>query len=351
MKMKFKINLSDSLKLIVYTTICIMLVMIVVPSITITSKLSESDGLAEEIDNIVEGESKVEDIVLDGNETVKVYITSENRIEEINIEDYICGVVSSEMPASFELEALKAQAIAARTYLASKRIKNCTKANGADICDSTHCQAYTSKAVRFELWSDDVRDEYWSKISEAVNATKGQVLSYEGELVLYPQFFSTSSGRTENSVDLYWADIPYLKSVESEGEEISPKFTSEKILSIEDFISKFEQEYENYTLNESNIENNIEIVSRSEAGGVKEINVAGESIRGQDFRFLVGLNSSNFTYDISGGNIIFNCKGYGHGVGMSQWGANVMAKEGKTYNEILKHYYTGVEISNLKFKG
>lgn len=349
--MKIKINLSEGLKLIVYTTICIMLVMIVIPSVTIRSKEVKSDKLAEVLDNTVKAENKVEDIQLDGSDTIKVYITNENRIEEVSIEDYICGVVSSEMPASFEREALKAQAIAARTYLASKRIKNCIKANGADICDSTHCQVYTSKAVRLELWTSDVRDEYWNKISEAVNETNGQVLSYDGEIVLYPQFFSTSSGKTENSVDLYWADIPYLKSVESGGEEISPKFISERVVPVEEFITKFEEEYGNYILDESNIENNIEVVSRSEAGGVKEIKVGGENIRGQDFRFLVGLNSSNFTYEFSDGNIIFNCKGYGHGVGMSQWGANVMAKEGKTYDQILKHYYTGVEISNLKFKG
>ena len=120
-------------------------------------------------------------------------------------------------------------------------------------------------------------------------------------------------------------------------------------MTISEFINKFEEKYPNSSLNEDNIESSINITSKSEAGGVKEIQVAGETIRGQDFRFLYGLNSSNFTYEINDGNIIFKCKGYGHGVGMSQWGANVMGKEGKSYEEILKHYYTGVEITNLKF--
>ncbi len=355
MNKRYKLDLDEGIKFILFTTICIVLFMIIMPSILIKSKGIKVDELSEvdiETEQTEPTTSMVEikDVTLSGNETVSVYITSQNKIVDVPLEEYICGVISNEMPASFEMEALKAQAVAARTYLASKKIKNCVKANGADICDSTHCQVYTSKAVRLELWDESIREEYWKKISEAVELTKGQVLSYQNELVLYPQFFSTSSGKTENSVDLYWADIPYLKSVESPGEEeIAPKFESEVSMSINEFISKFEEKYPNSSLNEDNIESSINITSKSEAGGIKEIQVAGETIRGQDFRFLYGLNSSNFTYEINGGNIIFKCKGYGHGVGMSQWGANVMAKEGKNYEEILKHYYTGVEITNLKF--
>lgn len=350
-----KLNFDEGIKFILFTTICIVIFMMVMPSLLIKSRdinvddISKSD-IQETATKSVTSISEIKDITLSGEETVSVYITSQNKVVEVPLEEYICGVISNEMPATFELEALKAQAVAARTYLASKKIKGCSKANGADICDSTHCQVYTSKAVRLELWDENVRDENWKKISDAVEATKGEVLSYQNELVLYPQFFSTSSGKTENSVDLYWADIPYLKSVESTGEEIAPKFESEVPIDISEFISKFEEKYQNFSLNEDNIESSINVLSRSEAGGVKEIQVSGEKIRGQDFRFLYGLNSSNFTYEVDEDNIIFKCKGYGHGVGMSQWGANVMAKEGKSYKEILKHYYTGVEITNLKFK-
>lgn len=354
MNKRYKLNLDEGIKFILFTTIFIILFMIITPSMLIKSRGINMDELSEvniETEKTEPTTSMVEikDVILNDNETVSVYITSQNKIVDVPLEEYICGVISNEMPASFEIEALKAQAVAARTYLASKKIKNCTKANGADICDSTHCQVYTSKAVRLELWDESVRDENWEKINEAVESTKGQVLSYQNELVLYPQFFSTSSGKTENSVDLYWADIPYLKSVESTGEEIAPKFESEVSITIDEFISKFEEKYPNSLLNENNIESSINVISRSEAGGIKEIQVSGETIRGQDFRFLYGLNSSNFTYEINDGNIIFKCKGYGHGVGMSQWGANVMAKEGKTYKEILKHYYTGIEITNLRF--
>lgn len=349
-----KLNFDEGIKFILFTTVFIVAFMIVMPSLLIKSRdinvddISKSD-IQETATKSVTSIPEIKDITLRGEETVSVYITSQNKVVEVPLEEYICGVISNEMPATFELEALKAQAVAARTYLASKKIKGCSKANGADICDSTHCQVYTSKAVRLELWDEDVRDDNWKKISDAVESTKGEVLSYQNELVLYPQFFSTSSGKTENSVDLYWADIPYLKSVESEGEEIAPKFESEVPIAISEFISKFEEKYQNFSLNEDNIENSINILSRSESGGIKEIQVSDKKIRGQDFRFLYGLSSSNFTYEVDEDNIIFKCKGYGHGVGMSQWGANVMAKEGKTYKEILKHYYTGVEITNLKF--
>lgn len=352
MNKRYNLDLDEGIKIILVTTICILLFMIITPSMLIKSKriegseLSGADMQTEPTVSTVE----IRDIILSGDETVSVYITSQNKIVNVPLEEYISGVISNEMPASFEMEALKAQAIAARTYLASRKIKKCVKANGADICDSTHCQVYTSKAVRLELWDESVRDENWNKISEAVELTKGQVLSYQNELVLYPQFFSTSSGKTENSVDLYWADLPYLKSVESSGEEIAPKFESEVSMTISEFIDKFNNNYPSSALNENNIESNINIISKSEAGGVKEIKVGDETIRGQDFRFLYGLNSSNFTYQIDEESIVFKCKGYGHGVGMSQWGANVMAKEGKSYEEILKHYYTGVEITNLKFE-
>ena len=283
-----------------------------------------------------------------GNETIRVYITETGAIEEVNLEDYICGVVSNEMPANFEKEALKAQAVTARTYLASKKINRCTLHEGIDICDSTHCQVYTSKEKRLEKWDADYANEYWNKIKEAVDETSGQVLSYEGELVLYPQFFSTSSGQTENSEDVYLGEIPYLRSVASTGEESAPKYTSDKTLKISDFVYLLNSNFTNLNVTVENIKNNFSIKSSSAAGGVIKLNINNVEIRGVDFRKALSLNSTNFTYEFNGDYITFHCKGYGHGVGMSQWGANAMAKNGSNYEEILKHYYTGVEITNLE---
>lgn len=350
-----KVKIAEGMKLLMFTTICIVLFMLIMPTVTIKSKNNTTVPEKTLNDGVVNKNNEVEikdqnEIVINSSEKVRVYITEEDRVEEVDLEEYIAGVVSNEMPANFEPEALKAQAIAARTFLASRKIKNCPNAKGGELCDTVHCQVYTSKEKRLAKWDAVNAESYWSKIKEAVDATSGRVLAYNDQLVLYPQYFSTSSGKTENASDTNWGDIPYLKSVISQGEEVAPKFTSEKEISLDYFISIVNAKYPNSGVTTSNINSTIEVISRTEAGGVKEIKIGTEVILGSDFRFLVGLNSTNFTYVINSNNITFQCKGYGHGVGMSQWGANVMAKNGKGYDEILKHYYSGVEIKNIKFE-
>ena len=346
--------MAKQLKGILFTTLAIIVFMIAMPIFIMKPKVSAkiSTNDVEKItdtNEVVEASAKQNNnIIMKGNETIRVYITETGEIEEVNLEDYICGVVSNEMPANFEKEALKAQAVTARTYLASKKLNRCTLHEGIDICDSTHCQVYTSKEKRLEKWDADYANEYWNKIKEAVDETSGQVLSYEGELVLYPQFFSTSSGQTENSEDVYLGEIPYLSSVASTGEESAPKYTSDKTLKISDFVYLLNSNFTNLNVTVENIKNNFNIKSSSAAGGVIKLNINNVEIRGVDFRKALSLNSTNFTYEFNGDYITFHCKGYGHGVGMSQWGANAMAKNGSNYEEILKHYYTGVEITSLE---
>lgn len=346
--------MAKQLKGILFTTLAIIVFMIAMPIFIMKPKVSAkiSTNDVEKItdtNEVVEASAKQNNnIIMKGNETIRVYITETGEIEEVNLEDYICGVVSNEMPANFEKEALKAQAVTARTYLASKKLNRYTLHEGIDICDSTHCQVYTSKEKRLEKWDADYANEYWNKIKEAVDETSGQVLSYEGELVLYPQFFSTSSGQTENSEDVYLGEIPYLRSVASTGEESAPKYTSDKTLKISDFVYLLNSNFTNLNVTVENIKNNFNIKSSSAAGGVIKLNINNVEIRGVDFRKALSLNSTNFTYEFNGDYITFHCKGYGHGVGMSQWGANAMAKNGSNYEEILKHYYTGVEITNLE---
>ena len=181
--------MAKQLKCIVFTTLVVIVFMIAMPIFIMKPKVSANQ--VEEITNSnesVEASTKQNNnIIIKGNETVKVYITETGKIEEVNLEDYICGVVSNEMPASFEKEALKAQAVAARTYLASKKLNSCTLDEGIDICDSTHCQVYTSKEKTVgKMGRKLLQIEYWNKIKEAVDETSGQVLSYNGELVLYP---------------------------------------------------------------------------------------------------------------------------------------------------------------------
>ncbi|WP_195262754.1 MULTISPECIES: stage II sporulation protein D [unclassified Clostridium] len=347
--MKNKLNSIEGLVSLIFFSALVLISMIVIPMLVIKS--SPVSALEEkQVDN-TNVNNKVEEVnfvTLAGNDVIKVHLTKEDKIIEVPLEEYVKSVVSGEMPASFELEALKSQAIAARTYVAAKRARPCNEAKGGDVCDTTHCQVYITKESRLEKWGDK-GNEYWAKVSEAVDATKGMVLTYDNELVQYPQFFSTSSGMTENAVDVFSSNVPYLVSTESKGEEIAPKFTSEFPFDISKFVSDINSKYKDAKISEGSLQNDIEILSRSEAGGVKEIRFGGVKVKGSDFRLAFGLSSTNFQFSISGNQIIFNCKGYGHGVGMSQWGANVMARDGKGYEEILKHYYTGIELKELKF--
>ena len=346
--MKRNVNLPEGLMLLIGVSIVVLIATIAMPMMAINASSKEKPNYKVE-DGVTKKNTAVQ---VSGESTVKVFITAENRVEEVELEEYIVSVVSSEMLVSFEPEALKAQAIAARTFLASKKVKPCEQAIGGEVCDTVHCQVYMSKESRIKKWTDANGDgeANWEKIREAVQATEGKILSYDGELVMYPQFFSTSSGMTERAVDVFSNDIPYLVSAESTGEEIAPKFNSESTKSIDEFISIINSKYSEANLTLDNAKSEVEIVSRSEAGGIKEIRVGGTKIKGTDFRMLLGLNSTNFEFEIADGEIKFTSKGYGHGVGMSQWGANVMAKEGKEYDYILKHYYTGVDIVDLEFK-
>ena len=142
------------------------------------------------------------------------------------------------MSPTFELEALKAQAVAARTFAVNKIVTSCSNAQNADICDSVHCQVYKNIDTVTSAWNDSKRTEYWERIKEAVDSTKGLIISYDGEIIKYPQFFSTSSGKTENCRDVFSSDIPYLVSIESTGEEIAPSYKSTTEISITEFVNK-----------------------------------------------------------------------------------------------------------------
>ena len=334
-------------KVVVYMTVFIFTFMLIISCITMATSFNILNpfNVGEHSINNTEDEY----LRVTGANVAKVFITETKTVEEIDIEEYVKGVVASEMPANFDEKAIEAQAVAARTYYIAKRLDNCTQATGAEICDSTHCQVYSSKEKNISKWPKEKSQLYWDKISKAVEDTKGQVLVYNGEIVMYPQFFSTSSGKTESSVDVFARDVPYLKSTESLGEEVAPKYTSVTSISISEFVNTINKTYSNANVTKENVEKVVNIRSNTEGGAVKEVALGSESISGVTFRKLFKLNSANFSIGFSEGKVEIDCKGYGHGVGMSQWGANIMAKEGKGYDEILRHYYTGVEIKEIKF--
>ncbi len=281
--------------------------------------------------------------------SVMVTLYREGKVETLPLSEYLEGVVAAEMPALFPEEALKAQAVAARTYTMKKLVSPAAKEhNGAALCDnSSHCKAYKPVSTVAASWSDK-SEEYTAKIRRAVSETDGEILLYNGEPIS-AVFHSTSSGVTENASDVWGGDAPYLVSVVSEGEEDSPHYEEEKEFATDEFKRIFGEKYPQASF-DKNPENWVTNISRSDAGGIKTLAVGGVSVKGSEMRTLFGLKSTNFTLLYDNGKMKFKTRGYGHGVGMSQYGARAMALSGKDYEEILKSYYTGVELGKINQK-
>lgn len=284
-------------------------------------------------------------------EYIQVYVSNTKKVEKIPLEEYIKGVVSAEMPARFHIEALKAQAVAARTYAISRNEKHNSghpDHKKAPICSSTHCQAYLSLEELEEIHGKKWVKDYWGKIEEAVESTKNIVINFDGEII-EPLYHSTSGGKTEDAIHVFATDSPYLKSVDSPHEEEAPKYKESMTFTVDEFIKTINKKYKDVKLKKDDFFEKIKLVEKSPSGRVKTLAIDNTMISGSDMRKLFELNSTNFTitYDKKVDLIEIETQGYGHGVGMSQWGANGMAKEGKTYEEILKHYYSGVDIGKM----
>jgi stage II sporulation protein D len=267
---------------------------------------------------------------------VTVYNPGFEIIEDVGIERYVKGVVAAEMPVSFEIEALKAQAVAARTYALR------AMAGNSDIEPKDIGQAYLDEQQLRQKWGENY-SAYWLRVSQAVDQTKAEVITYNDEMIL-AAFHSTSAGYTENSENIWSQTLPYLKSVESKQDENAPGFITQKTMSQNELITRLKNKYADIKITKSSILSQIQIVSRSKAGYILELQVGNKVLTGREIRELLALKSSDFTIKQQGDQVIFTTKGYGHGVGMSQYGANYMAKAGSRYDEILKHYYQGVEI-------
>ena len=251
------------------------------------------------------------------------------------------------MPAQFEQEALNAQAVVARTYTIYSIKNNNNKHEEADICDNPSCcQAWISKDDRLAKWDNNNKEEFWKKIEISVNTTKGKIITYDGEPI-DAFFHSNSGGITEIPVNVWGGtDFPYLQSVQTSGEDAYAQYSSEVILSKEEFIKKIKEKYKNFEIDFNN-KDCIKVVEYTNSNRVKTIQVGNIKISGIEFRNIVGLKSANFKVQTNENEIFFEVQGYGHGVGMSQTGADSMAKNGASYEEIIKHFYTGVELINL----
>lgn len=268
------------------------------------------------------------------NEEKKVTIKNNETTEEkeLELEEYIIGVVAGEMPASFEVEALKAQAIAARSYAMNK--VNSSKET-YDLVTDVSNQVYITQDEMKEKWQSKY-DYYYKKIKDAVLETKGLVMKYNDEIIS-AYYFAMSNGSTEDVSLVFGESKDYLQSVDSSWDENVKNFTVETNITKEEFCKKLDISCDDIIIKD---------IKRSETNRVNEITINNKTFKGTEVRSILNLRSTDFNIEINE-SIKITTKGYGHGVGMSQYGANEMAKKGSTYEEILKHYYNNIEISKI----
>ncbi len=285
----------------------------------------------------------------DGSDLVCVLIDDE--VVTLDMFEYICSVVAAEMPPSYHEEALKAQAVASYSFTLY-HINNLgqsqeldTAHKGAAVCTNpAHCKAYLSKTQAREKWGEEYFEKLWAKVENAVSSVYKKAACFENEPI-NAAFFAISAGKTEDAQDVWGSEVPYLKSVDSSFDKSYPQYMSTVKIGIEEFKNKFkDNESINFTDNHKEW---ISDIQRSDAGGVKSLKICSYEIKGSELRSILDLRSSNFEINVDNDGFTFNVFGYGHDVGMSQTGAQYLALEGKSYEEILKWYYTGIEIIDM----
>lgn len=299
--------------------LCILILIIPVYALTVPHKYVQISNKSVEV--VEEKEQKV------------VKLLDSNTIVNLSLEEYIIGVVSCEMPASYEFETLKAQAIASRTYALEKMNYN----NTYDLENSTNNQCYHDNNKLKSKWGNNYQ-KYYDKISKAVYETEGYYMTYNGEIIK-AFYFSTSNGYTENVESVFGSKLDYLVSIESPWDKNNKNF--EKVVSFDelDFLKKL-------NINNKSI-NEITVLDRSKTNRVNLISINNIKFKGTTFRKLLGIRSTDFDIEKKDNIVYITTRGYGHGVGLSQYGANEMAKLGYTYEEILKYYYKDIEINNV----
>lgn len=321
-----------------YTLICffLALAMILFPLVSVekATDVISKEFFAEEETELTENE-----LTENVNSTVKVMNASSKSITEMSLREYLIGVVAAEVNPAYHEEAIKAQVVAAHTKLEYTKSHKSDDLKDADITDSasTH-QAFLTEDEQKEKWGENYKS-YREKIEKCVDAVIDIVILYENEPI-NAVFHAISNGQTENANDVWGGDYPYLISVQSAGDKLSPSYKSEVTTTSEEFKKKLVDK--NVDLGE-NPEKWVEKITNTETGMVKSITIGGKTFKGTEIRTLFGLKSSTFAVKYDDGNFIFTVCGYGHGVGMSQYGADYMARQGFSYEQILEHYYKNSE--------
>lgn len=320
----------------IWREICFALIMgLVVPALLLSFAVlllhrdTEPENTQETTVTEVEAETVPETVPM----TMRLR-SGDGSVEEMDMDAYLVGVVLAEMPASFETEALKAQAVVARTYTQKACTTGGKHGDGSVCTQYSCCQAYITES---EYLAKGGTQESVDKVRSAVTETSGYVLTYEGTLI-EATFFSCSGGATEDAAAVWGTDYPYLRSVESPGEEDAAYYTDTKTFTTREFQNALG------TSLSGSPASWFGSVTYTAGGGVDSMNIGGEIYRGTQLRTLLGLRSTAFTVTINGDSITITTKGYGHRVGMSQYGADAMAVTGSTFDEILAYYYQGTEL-------
>lgn len=300
----------------------------------IKENVNISQDISKNVENYVNKEPKIIENTNSDNTTnssmseITIY-RSNGSIINLNMTDYLIGVVSSEMPASFNLEALKAQSVLARTYALK------AKQTGKKLTDTVSTQSYIDIDQMKNKWENSF-NTYYNKIKNAVENTNGEYLSYNGNYI-EALYHSTNNGKTESSLDVFGNYYPYLISVSSEYDKNASSYLRTINMPLDTISNKL-----GLNLNNDSV---ISILSYTDGGNIKEININGNNFSGKKVRELLGLRSADFDISISDNNANITTRGYGHGVGMSQYGANGMANAGYSYKDILSHYYPGTTLT------
>ena len=298
-------------RILIYSLLLLILCFVIPVLFTNVFTNEEASTFTEEI---AENQSSIIEYNYKNYETISLLHVKTGAIEQIKLDEYLLGVVSAEMPADFEMEALKAQAVVARTYTIYKIIHSNGKHGEADICDdSTCCQAWISKEDRFARWEEQKRKENWNKIVQAVNSTAGKIITYDNQPI-NAFFHSNSGGRTEMPINVWGGSgYPYLQCVETAGEENYSQYASEVELTKEEVIEKIKAKYSKVEI-DWNKTDEIKILEYTDSGRVKNIKFGNTNLSGVEARTLFGLKSTNFKVEISENKVKFSVIGYGHGV-------------------------------------
>ncbi|MDT8903763.1 stage II sporulation protein D [Anaeroselena agilis] len=325
-------------KVLALTVVLVIVVVIVIPAVVLY-------GLGGPAGTRSTGIRKGEDI------PIRVYLHDQDRIVEMSLEEYVKGMVAAEMPAEFELEALKAQAVAGRTYAVKQMALfgggGLANRPGADVSTNpAESQAWMSTLQLRDRWGPFAFDRYWAKIGRAVEETRGLIATYNSEPI-NAVFHSTSGERTASAQEVWGFDYPYLRSVVCTWDKKSPRYSDSREYSLVELEQRLGSDAGVVAAAQGGGGSVAQIIDRTESGRVSKARVGSKTFSGLDLRKKLELRSANFTMESKDGKVVFKTTGYGHGVGMCQYGANGMAKEGRSFRDILTYYYTGVKIASI----